>query len=227
MIARQRPRGPLCGLYAITPDALVTEPPRLLAAAEAALRGGARLLQYRDKRNAPVQRLAHARALATLCGRYGAALIVNDDAALAAAAGAHGVHLGAADGSLRDARARLGAQAIVGATCGNDLTRAQAAIDAGVDYIAFGRLYPSRTKPDAPPAELETLRRARARWPVAICGIGGITAALAPQVVAAGADLIAAIDGVFGADDIEAAARAYAGAFAAHAAGNPAAETGN
>lgn len=207
-------RRQLRGLYAITPDALIADPTRLLAAAAAALRGGAALLQYRDKRGDATQRLALVRELVALCRQHGAALIVNDDAQLAAAAGAHGVHLGVTDGRAEDARALLGDDAIIGVTCGNDLARAQAAIDAGADYVAFGRLFASRSKPNAPPANLDTLRRARARWSVAICGIGGITAALAPQVIGAGADLIAAIDGVFGAADIETAARAYADAFA-------------
>src|SRR5690606_22540540 len=117
--------------------------------------------------------------LVALCRQHGAALIVNDDAQLAAAAGAHGVHLGAADGRPEAARALLGGNAIIGVTCGNDLTRAQTAIDAGADYVAFGRLYPSRSKPDAPAADLDTVQRARTRWSVAICGIGGITAELA------------------------------------------------
>lgn len=207
-------RRPLRGLYAITPDALTADPARLVAAAAAALRGGAALLQYRDKRSDAARRLALARELVALCRQHDAALIVNDDAQLAAAAGAHGVHLGAADGRAEDARTLLGDDAIIGVTCGNDLARAQAAVDAGADYVAFGRLYPSRSKPDAPPASLDTLQRARARWRITVCGIGGITVELAPQVIDAGADLVAAIDGVFAAPDIEAAARAYAHAFA-------------
>jgi thiamine-phosphate pyrophosphorylase len=203
----------LRGLYAITPDPLAADSTRLLEAAAAALRGGAVLLQYRDKHSAPARRLALARELAILCRTHGAALIVNDDAQLAAAAGAAGVHLGAGDGDPRDARALLGTDAIIGVTCGNDLARAQAAIDAGASYVAFGRLFPSRTKPDAAPAELDTLRRARARWNIAVCGIGGITADLAPQVIAAGADLVAAVDGVFGGENVESAARSYANCF--------------
>ncbi|WP_370307089.1 thiamine phosphate synthase [Sinimarinibacterium flocculans] len=214
----------LRGLYAITPDALTSDPDRLLDACAAALRGGARLLQYRDKRSPAPTRLVLARTLAALCRTHGALLVVNDDVRLAIEAGAHGVHLGAGDGSLADARRQLGSAAIVGATCGNDLARADAAVDAGASYVAFGRLYPSRSKAGAPPADLATLTRARERWPVAVCGIGGITPALAPAVVAAGADLVAAIDGVFGAADVEAAARAYAQAFDA---GNTAVETGN
>jgi thiamine-phosphate pyrophosphorylase len=120
------------------------------------------------------------------------------------------VHLGAGDGSIAAARARLGAQALIGATCGNSLDRARAAVAAGAHYVAFGRFFASNTKPDAPPAELATLRAARRELGTTICAIGGITADHAPQVITAGADLVAAVDGVFGADDVEAAARAYA-----------------
>jgi thiamine-phosphate pyrophosphorylase len=200
----------LSGLYAITPDALLRDPPRLLAAVAAAVRGGARLIQYRDKFHTGDARLALARALRQTCHAGGARLIVNDDAQLAHAAGADGVHLGAGDGSLAAARAQLGVQALIGATCGNSLDRARAAIAEGADYVAFGRLFASNTKPDAPPAELATLRAARRELATPVCAIGGITPDNAPQVIAAGADLIAAVDGVFGAADIEAAARAYA-----------------
>ncbi len=211
-LAAKRP--PLQGLYAITSEALVRDPARLLPAAEAALRGGARLLQYRDKWNPPEQRVALATALSALCRTHGAALIVNDDPALALQAGAAGAHVGVSDASLTHTRALLGSEAIVGVTCGNDLERAQAAVDGGADYIAFGRFFPSRTKPDAPPADVETLRAARARWPtLPICAIGGVTPANAHLLIDAGATLIAAIDGVFGGADIEVQARQYSGCF--------------
>lgn len=202
----------LQGLYAITPDALVRDPPRLLTAVTAAMRGGARLIQYRDKINPPDARITIAAALLARCRDAGARLIINDDATLAASVGADGVHLGAGDGSLAAARALLGADAVIGATCGNSLERARRAIAAGADYIAFGRFFASVTKPDAPPAALATLQAARDELGVPICAIGGITPANLAAVIAAGADCIAAIDGVFGGDDIEAAARAYVAA---------------
>lgn len=208
---------PLRGLYAITPTALCADRMRLLDAVAAALRGGAVLIQYRDKAGTPAARLANARALAALCRRHGAGLIVNDDAALARAAGAAGVHLGADDGPIAAARALLGPDAVVGATCGASLSRAQAAIAAGASYVAFGRFFESRTKPDAPPATLELLGEARAVLAAPICAIGGIRPDNGTQVVAQGADLIAAIDGVLGDPDparVEAAARAYAALFA-------------
>jgi thiamine-phosphate pyrophosphorylase len=202
----------LTGLYAITPDALLREPPRLYDAVAAALRGGAALIQYRDKRRDAEARRTIAGVLLALCRTAGARLIINDDVALAAAVGADGVHLGAGDGSIAAARAMLGPRALIGATCGNSLARAQAAIDAGADHIAFGRFFASVTKPDAPPAELATLRAARQAFAVPICAIGGVTPANLGALVDAGADLLAAIDGVFGARDVEAAARAYVAA---------------
>lgn len=203
----------LRGLYAITPEALLREPARLPDAVAAAIRGGARLLQYRDKWNEAAQRRSLAAALARQCRDAGVLFIVNDDVELAAAVGADGVHLGASDAPLAAARARLGAGAILGASCGNSLPRAQAAVAAGADYLAFGRFFSSRTKPEAPPAELATLTAARRTLPAAICAIGGLTPANAAQVVAAGADLVAAVEGVFGAPDIETAARAYGAAW--------------
>ncbi|HEY0973624.1 MAG TPA: thiamine phosphate synthase [Solimonas sp.] len=202
----------LRGLYAITSEALCREPARLAPAVAAALRGGAVLIQYRDKWNAPAQREALARTLLRLCRQQGARLIVNDDAALAARIGADGVHLGANDGDLRAARRLLGPDAVVGATCGDSLARARAAADDGASYVAFGRYFPSRTKPDAPPAQLETLRAAAALG-LPRCAIGGLTPHNAPEVIAAGADLVAAIGGVFDAPDIETAARAYVACF--------------
>lgn len=204
----------LRGLYAITPDTLLDDEAALLAAANAALRGGAVLLQYRDKRHPPALRRARAAALLACCRTAGAALVINDDVELAAAIGADGVHLGRDDGSLAAARAILGAGSIVGATCGDSLARAEAAVAAGASYVAFGRFFASRTKPDAPPASLDTLRQAHARLAVPICAIGGLTPANARQVIEAGADLVAAVEGVFGAPDIAAAARAYTAAFA-------------
>jgi thiamine-phosphate pyrophosphorylase len=206
----------LRGLYAITSAELGVDRSRLLAAAEAAVRGGAALLQFRDKTDDAAGRRASARALAELCRAHGARLIINDDVALALDCGAAGVHLGAADAPLAQARAALGPRAILGASCGPYLERARAAAAAGADYLAFGRFFPSRTKPDAPPATLELLRQARAQWALPLCAIGGLTPANAPALIAAGADLIAAVEGVFGNQEpaaVEAAARAYKSLF--------------
>lgn len=213
---------PLRGLYAITSAALCALPSaKMLGGIAAALEGGAVLIQYRDKHSEAAQRERKARALLELCRRFQARLIVNDDVELAARIGADGVHLGAADPPLAAARARLGDHAILGASCGPNLQRAIDAVGGGADYIAFGRFFASATKPDAPPAALELLTQARLRFtapPIPICAIGGITPSTAGRLIAAGADLIAAVEGVFGETRtaaITAAARAYVELFEA------------
>ena len=130
---------PLRGLYAITDSQLLADG-RLLPYVEAALKGGARLLQYRDKSDDQARRLREASVLAELCARHGAELIINDDAELAARLGV-GLHLGQADGSLAAARALLGRKAIIGATCHASLALAEQAAREGASYIAFGRFF--------------------------------------------------------------------------------------
>jgi len=205
---------PLRGLYAITSEALCRQPERLTAAVAAALAGGARLIQYRDKHNAPEVRGHLAGQLLRLCRQRGVPLVINDDLDLAQAVGADGVHVGAADATVEEARARLGPRAIVGRSCHARLDIAQAAERAGASYVALGRFFESRTKPTAPPATLDDLKRALQHLRLAICAIGGLTPHNAAPVIAAGADLVAAVEGVFGADDIEAAARGYSRLFA-------------
>lgn len=201
------------GLYAITSDAICRSRELLLASVAEAIAGGAVMIQYRDKLSGASTRLANARALALLCRTRAVPLIVNDDPSLAADIGADGVHVGRADASLGEARRICGADRIIGMTCSNSLDRATAAANAGASYIAIGRFYPSRTKPDAPPATLELLRTVRAKVSVPICAIGGITPDRVPELLEGGAGLIAAIDGVFGARDVRAAAAAYARQF--------------
>ena len=188
----------LRGLYAITDSALLADG-KLLPYAEAALAGGARLLQYRDKSNDAARRLEEAGQLKQLCQQYAAELLINDDLALASELQV-GVHLGRDDGSLREARQQLGPQAIIGATCQTDLDYAAEAIEAGASYIAFGRFFQSETKPGAPAATPDLLIQARQRFAVPIVAIGGITLDRAPQLLDAGAGLLAVVHGLFGAD---------------------------
>lgn len=204
----------LRGLYAITPAALCGNANRMIAAVEAALRGGARLIQYRDKLRSHPSRHELADALQRRCRSHGAKLIVNDDIELAALIGADGVHLGADDASLAEARARLGADAIIGITCADSLPRARAAALDGANYVAFGAFFPTQTKQDARRADLDLLRIAKVELAIPICAIGGITVQRAAPLIGAGADLIAAVEGVFAAPDIEVMARAYALLFA-------------
>lgn len=197
----------LRGLYAITPER--ADGSRLLTEIEAALAGGCGIIQYRDKTSPMPERVARARALREITRHHNAKLLINDDLALSVLIGADGVHLGKDDGNLMAARAMLGPERILGASCYADLVAAQAAAAAGVDYVAFGAAYPSPTKPNAPLAGTDLFFAAKNRLTVAICAIGGITLANAPPLIAAGADLLAVITDLFSAPDIAARATAY------------------
>jgi thiamine-phosphate pyrophosphorylase len=195
----------LRGLYAITPDGLSRD--QLIARVQSALNGGVRLLQYRSKDVDAQQRAQVARALGALCRKHGAALIVNDDVELALAVGADGAHLGREDGDLAGARARLQGK-LLGASCYDRIDLARAATAAGADYVAFGSVYPSPTKPSAVSAPLALFAQARPLG-IPLCAIGGITVENAPALIRAGADMVAVISDVFDARDIAARARAY------------------
>lgn len=201
------------GLYAIA-DTAWLPPERFRERIAAILAGGACMIQYRDKSDDAARRLHEARILVELCSAAGALAIINDDVALAAASEAHGVHLGADDDSPRRARARLGDAALIGVSCYDRLARARAARAAGADYVAFGRAYPSRTKPGGPRATLELLRRARTQIGLPVCAIGGITPERVRPLVEAGVDLVAVIAGLFETDDIRARTAAFVRAFA-------------
>ncbi|HEY8553722.1 MAG TPA: thiamine phosphate synthase [Burkholderiales bacterium] len=199
------------GLYAIADTAsLGTE---LSSKVEAALRGGARVVQYRDKRGDATRRRREAEALRALCREYEALFIVNDDAALARAVGADGVHLGRDDAPIEEARALCGAEVLIGVSCYNELQRAEEAVRRGADYLAFGSVFPSPTKPDAVRASPELLAAAKARFALPVVAIGGITPENGAALVAAGVDALAVISGLFAQADVEAAARRYAALF--------------
>ena len=202
----------IAGLYAIA-DSSYLSTEQFVPAVRAALEGGARVIQYLDKKSEPPQRAAIARALNTLCREHNVPLIINDDAVLTASVGAAGVHLGRDDPNIGAARAALGDAALIGVSCYNELARARVARDAGADYVAFGRFFPSRTKPQAVPATLELLRAARAELNIPIVAIGGITPENGASLIAAGADALAVIEGVFNQPDIRAAAERYARLF--------------
>jgi len=197
------------GLYLLTPDE--PETAQLLAQVAAVL-PHATWLQYRNKRADAALRRAQVQALLPLCRATGVPLIVNDDWRLAADLGADGAHLGEDDGALVDARAALGTDAILGASCYDDLALARRAVEAGASYVAFGAFFPSPTKPDARVAHKSLLRGAGTLG-VPRVAIGGITPENARQLAAAGADLVAVISGVFAARHPAAAAYAYRAAF--------------
>lgn len=198
------------GLYLLTPDD--TDTARLLARVSAVI-GHAALLQYRNKRAGAALAREQVSALLTLCRERGVPLLVNDDWRLALSCGADGAHLGEGDGDLRAARAALGSDAIIGASCYDSLATAASAAAAGASYLAFGACFPSPTKPLARRATPQLLRDAR-RFGLPLVAIGGITPDNACSVIDAGADLVAVISGVFDAPDPAAEARAYGQAFA-------------
>lgn len=197
------------GLYLITPDA--NAPSRLLTRVRPLLPFAA-CLQLRCKAMAGDALLETASLLRAECRNAGVPFIVNDDARLAAKVGANGVHLGEHDAGIAEARALLGDDAIIGASCYDDLQRARDAAIAGADYIAFGAFFPSTTKPNARGASPDLLRDS-ATLGLPRVAIGGIAPDNARALVEAGADLIAAIGGVFDAPDPVAAARAYLSCF--------------
>lgn len=184
------------GLYPITPDTADTD--ALLRKVEEVLKAGVAMLQYRNKSIAKDKRLLQAKELAPLARGYGVPLIVNDDVEIALVVGANGAHIGKEDGDLGAARARLAGR-ILGASCYDSLESARAAVRAGADYVAFGSVFPSPTKPDAKRAPLSLFRQDLG---VPLCAIGGITLENAPAVIGAGASLLAVISDIFDAPDI-------------------------
>lgn len=202
----------LRGLYAITPDR--ADGNGLLRDVEAALVGGCRIVQYRDKLSAMPEQVARARRLRTLTRRFDARLLINDDLALANLVEADGVHLGQDDGCLAAARAILGPQRILGASCYADLEAARRAQACGVDYVAFGAVYSSPTKPNAPTAAVHLFQQAKTKLGAKTCAIGGITIANAAPLVAAGVDLLAVITDLFSAPDIAVRAAQFQTLFA-------------
>lgn len=203
---------PAQGLYAITQTAGHSSA-RVLKDVEAALRGGAAVIQYRDKNRE--ERPDLAGLLLAVCQDYHVPLLINDDVELAGELGAAGVHLGKDDPDIGYARQRLGSAAIIGISCYNDVQKAVAMQNQGADYVAFGRFFASNSKPLAAPAQLQTLSIAKQHLHIPIVAIGGILPENAGQLLAAGADLLAVIGGIFDnhPQNPESAARAFQALF--------------
>jgi len=200
---------PKRGLYAITqPENRSID--QVVKDVEAALKGGAVVVQYRDKN--PIDAATLASRLLTLCHTYDVPLLINDSVELAIEVGADGVHLGRDDGDIAEARKRLGQHAIIGVSCYNDSAKACQAVDRGADYVAFGRFFPSGSKPLASPADIDTLKHAKQRINVPLVAIGGILPENGGQLLKAGADLLAVIGGLFD-HEPETAAASYRSLF--------------
>jgi len=177
----------------------------VLALTRACLDGGVRLLQLRLKQGDDRQRLAACEAVQGLCLERDAWLIVNDRLDLAQLADARGVHLGVGDLPPRRARGLLGPGRIVGASA-HDEAELDAALEQGVDYVGFGTLFRSDTKPELTAQGLAELTRLAPRVEVPIFGIGGVNLENAAQVIAAGAEGVAVGGAVLDAPDVAAAA---------------------
>ena len=196
-------RRALSGLYLVAGAGLP------VATAETWLLPGVALVQYRDKRADDATRRREAAILRTLCSARRAIFIVNDDVALAAYSGADGVHLGKQDATVKEARAALGKDAVIGASCHDSLERACAAQREGADYVAFGSLFASGTKPGATRVTPDTVAHCKRQLTLPVCVIGGITRANLDRALATGADMIAVHADVAGAPDPADAVRHY------------------
>jgi len=203
----------LRGLYVITDPVLCKS--NLNDMVEQAILGGAEIIQYRNKNTDRQQQYNEAKALKTLCQQHDKIFIVNDNIDLAIEADADGVHLGQTDANIQDARQRLGSNKIIGITCHSDIEAAKAAQRQSADYVAFGRFYPSKTKPSAPPAKIDILQQAKAQIQIPIVAIGGISVENAPTLLKAGADMLAVINAIFAQDNIQQAARKFTELFLA------------
>lgn len=207
-------RHALRGLYVITDRQLVQKRQLSLSdMVDQAIRGGARIIQYRNKQSALSVRMQESVELATLCRQHGVLFLVNDDVEIAAHCHADGVHIGQTDIGINEARARLGEDKIIGVTCHNELQLARRAQQLGADYVAFGRFYPSHSKPTATPASTDILRMASEELSIPLCAIGGINQANAQYLIDHGADMLAVIQAVLGAEDIRLAANNLAQLF--------------
>jgi len=209
-------RLPSRGLYAIT-DSTLHSGAALERAVTRAIAGGAQMIQYRDKSQDAGRRRADAAMLVRICRRHGIPMIVNDDVELAFETNADGVHVGRDDADPSTARSRLGNHSIIGVSCYNRVELAESAQQNGADYVAFGSMFSSATKPDAMRAEIATLESARARIHLPIVAIGGITPENGGLLLDAGVDLLAVVRGVFGHEDPAESARRYTQLFTRHA----------
>lgn len=199
------------GLYAITPDSVDTE--SLLVKTRQVLAGGAKLVQYRNKVADILLRRKQAKALLRLCHSYQVPLIINDYLDLALEIGADGVHLGQDDGTVMEARKKLGRTKIIGVSCYNRIELAITAETDGVDYVAFGAFFASVTKPGAVIATMELLALAKQKLHTPFVAIGGVTLTNARTLISSGSSAIAVSNALYSVKNIEKTAQAFAQEF--------------
>jgi thiamine-phosphate pyrophosphorylase len=205
------------GLYGITPE--WDDADRLDHAVRAAARGGMTALQLRIKTATPTWRKALAIQLRDTCREVGVVFMINDDWRLALEIGADGVHVGREDDAPERVRRAIGPDLLLGVSCYADPALATKHLAHHVDYIAFGAMFASQTKPLAPTAPLSVLVAGKGLCQAlpaprpAVVAIGGIGVAQAASVIAAGADSLAVVGGLFAAPNIEETARAFSAKF--------------
>lgn len=200
------------GLYIVTPDWDDTD--KMVAATEAALKGGVSLVQYRHKTASPGLRTEQASQLLALCRQYDRPFIINDFVELCLELGADGIHVGGTDAPVAEVRKAIGPDKILGASCYGSMELAQKAHEAGASYVAFGGFYPSRVKKYEVTTPVDIITRAKQQLPVPVVVIGGMTQENSVPLIKAGTDMVAAISSVYMTDDPQAAARRFVQLFA-------------
>lgn len=200
------------GIYAITDPSLISDQ-QLYDTVSQAIDGGMSILQYRNKIASERVLQQQAESLKKLCAQNDVLFLINDSVELAHQVDADGVHIGREDGAIQIARKRLGEQAIIGVSCYNQLQNALLAEQYGADYIAFGRFFNSKTKPEAVQAYPELIRQAKQKLQIPIVAIGGITLNNASQLLEEGVDALAIIQGIFAQDNVKEACQALQSLF--------------
>ena len=181
------------GLYLITNDDPIE---LLLAKLEGAMATyEVAVLQYRRKNVPQAQQAYEIEYMKSMCDQYKVPFVINDDLETAVKYGV-GVHLGQEDGSIVEAVARLPQDVLIGRSCNNSIELAEQAIADGANYVAFGAVYATETKPEASTITLDTLTLAKQQLNVPICAIGGLTVENSQPVIEAGADLCAVISDI-------------------------------
>ena len=180
----------ISGIYAITPD----EPLNYQHIVKYLEK--INILQYRRPNIGNTQKYNEVSQLQQLLKPHNIPLIINDDIELAVKTNATGVHLGKNDENIKSAKQKLKPTQIIGISCYNDLERAKVAQEQGADYVAFGRIFNSQTKPDAPFCSLDIIKQAKEILSIPVVAIGGITMNNKAEVFSAGADAVAMIKGL-------------------------------
>ena len=192
-------------LYAVTDRAWVGRQ-TLEEQLEDALRGGVTLVQLREKHLPEQEFLREALLVKTLCHRYGVPLLINDNVEVALRSGADGVHVGLEDAPVAELRRRVGPDFIIGATA-KTVEQACLAEEAGADYLGVGAVFPSPTKQNARRITKEDLREICGRVSIPAVAIGGIDGTNLPSLSGCGMAGFALVSAIFGAEDVQAAAR--------------------